>query len=326
VHATIRDVATTAGVSASTVSRAFGRPDKVDAETRARILAAAAALDYQPNRAAQSLITGRTGNLGVIVPDLANPFFPSVVKGAQTRAHALGYPVLLADADEDPAEELRLARTLARQVDGLILCSSRMSERDLRETLELCPAVLINRRVAGVPAVTIDNAGGMAQAVTHLRALGHRRIGYVAGPPSSYSNVERQVAVERHLTTATLSYVPIGSFEPSFDGGSSAADAVLLANVTAVIVYNDVMALGLISRLTGYGMTIPADLSVVGFDDIPFASMFTPALTTVRVDRAHAGQVAVEHLHALLTTGPGAPEPSELGTELVVRETTARAG
>ena len=325
MDATIRDVASASGVSASTVSRAFGRPDKVDEHTRQRVLRAAEALDYQPNRAAQSLITGRTGNIGIVVPDLVNPFFSSVVKGAQTRAHELGHPVLLADSDEDPSAELKLGRTLARQVDGLILCSPRMNELELREAQRLCPVVLVNRRVAGIPAITIDNAGGIHQAVTHLRALGHRRVGYVAGPVTSYSNVERQDATAHHLDTAGMAYVLIGSFDPSFEGGSDAADEVLLAGVSAVIVYNDVMAIGLVSRLTAYGVAIPAELSVIGFDDIPFNSMITPSLTTVRIPREQAGRAAVDHLHALLTR-PGDIEPSpELSTELVVRGTSARA-
>ncbi|HEY8720978.1 LacI family DNA-binding transcriptional regulator [Pengzhenrongella sp.] len=324
--ATIRDVANAAGVSASTVSRAFGRPEKVDDDTRRRILAAARALDYQPNRAAQSLITGRTGNIGIVVPDLGNPFFPSVVKGAQTRAHELGYPVLLADTDEDAAAEPPLVRSLARQVDGLILCAPRMSDRELREAQDQCPIVLVNRRVPGIPAVTIDNAGGMGQAANHLRALGHKRVGYVAGPASSYSNLERSAAVEQHLVAAGMTCALIGAYDPSFDGGAGAADAVLLADVSAVIVYNDVMAIGLVSRLTAYGVSIPAELSIVGFDDIPIASMITPPLTTVRIEREQAGRVAIEHLHALLTARRGEIDPPpELGTELVVRGSTARA-
>ena len=324
-HATIRDVANAAGVSASTVSRAFGRPDKVDDHTRQRILSAAKALDYEPNRAAQFLTTGRTGNIGIVVPDLGNPFFPRIVKGAQTQAHELGYPVLLADSDEDPSAELRLALTLARQVDGLILCSPRMSEPELRETQRLCPVVLVNRRVAGIPAVTIDNAGGMRQAVTHLQALGHRRVGYIAGPTTSYSNLERQEAVEQHLEAAGMTYVPIGSFGPSFVGGGSAADKVLLADVTAVIVYNDVMAIGLITKLTTYGVAIPGELSVIGFDDISFSSMLTPPLTSVRISREQAGRAAVNHLHALLTRQSDIEAPPELSTELVVRGTSTRA-
>ena len=323
--ATIRDVANAAGVSAATVSRAFGRPHKVDEQTRRRILRAAEALNYQPNRAAQSLITGRTGNIGIVVPDLGNPFFPRIVKGAQTRAHELGYPVLLADTDEDPSAELPLGHTLARQVDGLILCSPRMNERELREIQQLCPVVLVNRRVVGIPAVTIDNAGGMRQAVTHLRALGHQRVGYVAGPKTSYSNRERQEAVQKHLEDAGLPYVFIGSFGPSFEGGRSAADEVLLADVSAVIVYNDIMAIGLITKLSAYGVAIPGELSVVGFDDISFASMLTPPLSTVRISREEAGRRAVAHLHSLLTGQDDLEPPPEIVTELVVRGTTARA-
>ena len=326
MSAPIRDVARAAGVSASTVSRSFGRPDKVDEQTRQRILKAAAVLEYQPNRAAQSLITGRTGNIGILVPDLANPFFPSVVKGAQTRALELGYPVLLADSNENPSAELRLGRNLARLVDGLILCSPRTNELELRETQRLCPVVLVNRRVEGIPAVTIDNAGGMRQAVTHLHALGHRRVGYVGGPLTSYSNLERHAAASQHLADAGMACVHVGSYEPSFEGGRDAADAVLLADVTAVIVYDDVMAIGLLSRLTAYGVAVPAELSVVGFDDVPLASMFTPALTTVRIPREQAGRAAVDYLHALLTARQGDIQPPpELSTELEVRETSARA-
>ena len=324
VTATIRDVASAVGVSTSTVSRAFGRPEKVDESTRRRIVEAAELLGYQPNRAAQSLTTGRTGNIGIMVPDLGNPFFTSVLKGAQAQANRLGYPVLLADADEDPEAEIRLSRALAQQVDGLVLCGSRMSDAEVLQTQRLRPLVLVNRRVPGVPAVTIDNAGGVRQAVTHLRALGHRRVGYVAGPMNSYSNIERHQAVERHAADAGLSCDLIGCFEPSFEGGRSAADQVLLADVSAVIVYNDVMAIGLVNQLVAYGVSIPAEVSVIGFDDIPIASMFTPALSTVRIPRERTGSVAVEHLHAWLTGAQPDPLP-ELATELVIRNTTARA-
>jgi DNA-binding LacI/PurR family transcriptional regulator len=327
VNATIRDVAAAAGVSASTVSRAFGRPEKVDEHTRRRIFRISEELGYQPNRAAQSLTTGRTGTIGIVVPDVGNPFFSSIVKGAQNQAHELGYPVLLADSDEDPSSEYRLAGTLARQADGLVLCSPRMAEQELRTIRRACPIVLVNRYVTDVPAVTIDNAGGISQAVAHLKALRHRRVGYVAGPVTSYSNRERQQAVERHLADAGLTYVLVGTFDPSFEGGRGAADTVLLADVTAVIAYNDLMAIGLISQLTTYGLTVPGELSVVGFDDVPFSSMFTPPLTTVRIPREQAGWSAVTYLHALLEGGDGhdTDPPRELVTELAVRKTTARA-
>ena len=335
MSATLRDVANAAGVSASTVSRAFTRPEKVDEVTRARILHAADELDYSPNAAARTLITGRTGNLGIVVPDLVNPFFPTVLKGAQSRARDLGFPVLLSDTDEDPAVELDTVRVLARQVDGIVLCSTRMSDAELREAADLLPIVLVNRRVRGIPAVTFDNAGGIRAAVAHLRALGHIAIGYVAGPASSYSNAERRAAYGSAMADAGLEGRELGPYEPSFEGGCRAADDVLVAGVSAVLVYNDVIAIGLVHQLTAYGVSVPAELSVIGFDDIPVAAMVSPGLTTVHIPRADAGRAAVDNLTARLATQgaatgasarrAGQGGPPELPTHLVYRGTTARA-
>jgi DNA-binding LacI/PurR family transcriptional regulator len=188
---TLTDVAKAAGVSASTVSRTLSRPERVDAATRARIFREIARLGYQPNLAARSLITGRTGNLGVVVPDLANPFFPDMVRAVQLRAHQRGFTVLLVDSDEDPAAELGLVVSLAPQVDGIVLCGARMSNDELTKAQQLAPIMLINRIARGIPAVTIDNAGGTRQAVRHLRALRHRRIGFVGGPVTSRSHQQR---------------------------------------------------------------------------------------------------------------------------------------
>jgi hypothetical protein len=169
---TIKDVARVAGVSPATVCRALSTPDLVRAETGDRVRRAAAELGYSPNRAARGLITGRTGNLGLIVPDLGNPFFPGVVKGIQARAREADYAVFLADTDEDPAAEVQLVRALAKQVDGIVLCSPRMSEAELRDVAAQTPLVMLNRRVGRIPAVTFANHDGMRQAVIHLTALG----------------------------------------------------------------------------------------------------------------------------------------------------------
>lgn len=328
--ATIREVASRAGVSASTVSRTFSRPEKVDAGTRVRVLALAHELGYEPSGAARSLKTGRTGALGIVVPDLSNPFFPDVVRGMQHRAREHGYPVLLADSGEDPGAELALVRTLARNVDALVLCSPRMSDTDLAEAALLRPLVLVNRDAPGslaatVPAVTIDNAGGIQLAVRHLQALGHRRLGFVSGTPTSRSNRERLVAFTEATTTAGLAGVVIGSYAPTVDGGAAAADDALLADVTAVVVYNDIMAAGLLGRLTRLGIELPGRLSIVGFDDISISSLLTPALTTVHIPLAHAGAVAVDRLHAHLTGASSPGQPAPLPTELVVRASTAVA-
>lgn len=321
--ATLRELALAAGVSVATASRAFSRPEKVEAGTRERILSLAQTLDYTPNHAAQALSTGRTGSLGLVVPDLNNPFYTGIVKGAQAGARESGRALLIADTDENPEVEFSLVENLAQRSDAIILCSSRMSAAELAKARTLCPVVLINRREPRIPAVTFDSARGVREAAMHLRALGHTRVAYVAGPAHSFSDGERRASLARHFPERGLEVVHVGHFEPTSDGGRAAADRVLLAEVTAVMVYNDVMALGLISRLLAYGVAIPESLSVIGWDDIEFAEMFTPPLTTVRMPREEAGRAAVAYLDAALADR--AVAPPELETHLVFRRTTSRA-
>ena len=323
---TIKDVARAAGVSPSTVCRALSTPELVRAETRERVQRSAAELDYSPNRAARGLITGRTGNLGLIVPDLGNPFFPGVVKGIQARAREADYAVFLADTDEDPAAEAQLVRTLAKQVDGIVLCSPRMSEQELRGVAALTPVVLLNRRVGRLPAITFDNVDGMRQAVTHLTALGHRRIAYVAGPRASWSNRERVRGLRLAIAAAGAELVEVGPVQPQFDGGVAAADQVLAAGVTAVIAYNDVIALGLLSRLNARGIAVPAAISVLGFDDIALSAMVHPSLTTVGLPMKSCGRAGVDLLLGLLQDPDKfGSTRRELATQLMVRGSTGPA-
>ena len=319
---TLRHVAAAAGVSVATASRAFSRPEKVDPSTRARILRLADDLRYVPNRAAQALITGRTMALGLMVPDLTNPFFPGVIKGAQARARDRGLSLLIADTDEDPGAELALVGQLAQRTDAIVLCSSRMPDDDLDRAARLCPVVLVNREHPGVPGVTFDSDAGVREAAVHLRALGHRRVGYVGGPAHSFSDAARAACLHAEFPAHGLEVVLLGNHDPSFEGGRRAADVVLSSDVTAVMVHNDVMALGLIGRLLDYGLDIPRELSVIGWDDIEFAGMFTPGLTTVRMPREEAGRAAVAYLEAALGGRPS--EPPRLETRLVFRQTTAR--
>jgi LacI family transcriptional regulator len=326
VAATARDVAEAAGVSTSTVSRALALPHMVRPETRERVREAAASLGYTPNRAARGLITGRTGNLGLILPDLTNPFFPGVVKGVQAWARDADHAVFIADTDEDPAAEVDLVRALGRQVDGLILCSPRMSEDDLRSVLAGNSIVLVNRRSAGAPAVTFDNAGGIRQVVAHLVALGHRRIAWLAGPRTSWSNRERTRTLRSATAAAGAELVAVGHFPPSFDGGVAAADQAVATGATAVVAYNDLMALGTLSRLHARGFRVPGDLSVVGIDDIPMSGMSNPALTTVALPKEQAGRAAVDVLLTLIgRSDRGEPPRRELPTHLLVRATTGVA-
>lgn len=321
---TITDVAKAAGVSPSTVSRALTRPDLVEATTRARIADQIQRLGYQVNRAARGLVTGRSGNLAVIVSDLANPFFPDIVKGIQLRAQRHNLTTLLADSGENAEAELNLVSSLAPQVDGIILCGSRMSDEQLAKARELATIVLVNRTASGVPAVTVDNVGGMGQAVRHLRALRHRRIGYVGGPVDSRSQRDRLTGALRAGAENGIEMVELGNVDPSFAGGASAADPVLLAEVTAVLAYNDVIAIGLMHRLAGYGVRVPDEISVVGFDDISLTEMTYPPLTTVRFPRRDAGAAAVDRLLRVLDGTEPVEDAPPLATELVVRGSTTR--
>jgi LacI family transcriptional regulator len=323
---TIKDVARVAGVSPSTVSRALTTPALVQAETRARVERAAAELGYQPNRAARGLITGRTGNIGLIVPDLTNPFFPGVVKGVQSRARESDFSVFLADTDEDPTAEAGLVRALSKQVDGIVLCSPRMTEEDLRSVIGETPVVMLNRRVGPIPAITIDNVDGIRQAVAHLAALGHRRIAYVAGPRLSWSNKERARALRTSTNAAGIDLIEIGNFAPQFAGGVAAADLVLAAGVTAVIAYNDLVALGLLNWFATRGVKVPEAISVMGFDDIVLSQMVSPSLTTVAQPQEQIGRAGVDMLLQLLEDPDrAAAARRELPSQLMVRHSTGRA-
>jgi DNA-binding LacI/PurR family transcriptional regulator len=320
--ASIRDVALSANVSAATVSRAFAAPDLVRQETLVRVLAVAEELHYRPSRAARSLTTGKTGNIGVIVPDLGNPFFPAILKGSQARAREADYAVFLADSDESPRLEIELVRAMARQVDGVVLCSSRLSEAQLQQLRRDTTLVLLNRRVRGASSVLLDSAGGMRQAVEHLVALGHKKISFISGPAGSWSNRERRRGLRAGSRGRTLEVVDFGPFAPSFEAGQHAADLVVAADVTAVIAYNDLMALGVLSRLADRGIPVPEHISVVGFDNISMAGMSTPALTTVALPLEQAGRVAIELLlEQLAHPGSGTHEQS-LPAQLIVRPST----
>jgi DNA-binding LacI/PurR family transcriptional regulator len=326
VRATIREVAREAGVSPSTVSRALSTPEMVNPTTRERVLRVAQRLGYAANRAARGLITGRTGNLGLIVPDLANPFFPSVVKAIQAEARKLDYAVFLADTDEDPAAEIGLVRVLAKQVDGLVLCSPRAREEEIRELGGSSTLVMVNRRLGSVPSVVFDNADGMRQAVAHLHALGHRRVAWVGGPRTSWSTRDRIRGLRAATAAADMELLVAGHFPPHFEGGVAAADLVIASGVTSVVAYNDLMALGLLGRLRDRGVRVPQDISVIGIDDIQMSRMSSPTLTTVSLAKEQAGRAAVDLLVSLLERPEGVRNVRrELPTQLLVRGSTGVA-
>jgi LacI family transcriptional regulator len=327
VPVTIHDVARRAMVSPSTVSRALGSSNHVRGTTRERVLAAARELGYRPNPAAQSLITGRTGNLGIVVPDLGNPFYTGVLRGVQARARAAGYAVFFADSEEDTAAEASLVRSMARQVDGVIMCSPFASDAQLNALSTATSLTLLNRRLRGVPSVVMDSAGGMRQVLAHLAALGHRRCAYVNGPKSSWSNRERRRVLHSVAPRHHLDFVEFGPFEPKFESGPQVADLALASGVTAIVAYNDIMALGVLSRLADRQVAVPQEMSVVGFDNLLYAAVCAPPLTTVAMPMETGGRAAVDLLLTNLGISDGDRGESHraLTTTLIVRSTTGPA-
>ncbi|MEV0587275.1 LacI family DNA-binding transcriptional regulator [Nonomuraea sp. NPDC050310] len=324
---TLAEVAEACGLSPSTVSRALSDPGRVSAQTRDKVQRVARELGYTPNRVARSLSMGRTGTIGLIVPDVANPFFPPIIKAVQARAARKDLAVVLADTDERAADELDRARVLAKQVDGLIMVSPRSSEARIAEIVRLGPVVFVNRQVPEAPTVIIDNADGIRQAVEHLVALGHRHIGYLAGPRRSWSNQQRTAAIEEACAQLGTELTVFGPFEPQVQAGVQAADLLHGSPVTAVIAYDDLIALGVMARLAERGQSVGRDLSVIGIDDSPLSGVAYPTLTSIHVPGAEAGATAVDLLLDVIDgTHEGGGTPlAELETYLVVRSSTGPA-
>jgi LacI family transcriptional regulator len=328
------------------VSRTFSAPHLVNAETRSRVLASAESLGYRPNRAARALITGRTHNIGLIVADIANPFFPPLIKAAESQARQRDYHIFVADTNEDATVEEELVLALAKQVDGVLLCSPRMSNSMIEQLSREVPLVVVNRLVAGLPAVVMDVGQGARLAVEHLVSLGHRKLALLGGPRGSWTNREiRRAATTaaRACSTASeteqggpVTLTVLGPNQPTEDGGSAAADLVRRSGSTAVLAYNDLMAIGLIEGLDQLGVRVPEEVSVVGIDDIALSRRTRPKLTTVVNPTAAAGRAAVDMLlqhDASWPTRHGRARTINkddhrtaaqvtLQTELVVREST----
>jgi LacI family transcriptional regulator len=321
---TIKAVAAAAGVSPSTVSRVLNGNLTVDPELAERVRAIAADLRYAASPLARSLVLGRTHAVAVLVPDLSNPTFQSVLHGV-TRAAALDrYRVLIADSLEMADEEVPIALDLRRRCDAIVLCAPRMSEADLVALLpRLAPVVLINRDQPTIksPVLTADYGAGIQLLTHHLHQLGHRRLVYLEGNPQSASNTARLRGLHAFLATHPGVQLQTLRCGVSFEQGYLGAEAVIAAGATGVIAFNDLVAMGLLSALSERGVSVPGDLSVVGFDDIPLARYTTPPLTTAAVPAGLLGLEAWKRLRALVEGDK--PDPNfNLLPQLEVRAST----
>jgi LacI family transcriptional regulator, repressor for deo operon, udp, cdd, tsx, nupC, and nupG len=319
---TIVDVADAAGVAPSTVSRAFSRPGRVNRHTREHVVAVAERLGYAPNPAAQALESGRTRTIALLVPDITNPYFSGVIKGAERAAAAAGLTLVLGDTQENPAREEELVRRLARSVDGFVLSASRLPDEDLHRAAELNPITLVNRAAPGVSCVVADYDTGTEQIVDHLASYGHESFAFAGGPAESWSGARRWSGLRKAAKVRRMRAHRSGPYTPTLLGGPAAADAVLASGATAVVCHNDMLAIGLMRRLAERGVRVPEDLSVVGFDDIFGADFCSPALTTLAERTDDAGARAVEALVRQIAQRATDPPTRVLPTHLVVRAST----
>jgi len=322
---TIADVARLAGVSTMTVSRVINAKGDVRDTTRLRVQRAIEQLEYRPSQAARTLTTQRSHTLGLLVPDITNPFFPEIVRGAEDVAWERGYLVSLANTVEDAdRERAALEHFEAHGVDGLIVCSARLPDATLDAALRRHQAVvLLNRRVADqrVSSLEVDDALGTRLAVAHLAASGRRSIALLAGPIRSSSSTKRRAGYREGIESAGLRVdaALIEDGEPSEDGGRFALRALLerRPDVDAVVCYNDVVAIGALSAAAELGRDVPGSLALVGCDDVRLASLVHPALTTLRIDTYALGRVAAELLFERMRGD--APRHVVVTPELMVR-------
>ncbi|WP_258804795.1 LacI family DNA-binding transcriptional regulator [Pseudarthrobacter sp. NS4] len=323
-NATIYDIAKVAGVNPSTVSRALSKPGRVSAKTQKLIEDAAAELNYQVNPFARALPTGRTHTFGLIVADITNPTFFDIIRGAQTTGTQRDYTLVLAESAESAITELTSARRMMSTVDGLILASPRMNDDDIRTLAGDKPVVVINREVEGVPCVIPDVRKGTGEAVRSLAGNGHKKLAFVAGPARSWMSARRWEGVQAACEWSRLEAVRVESSKPTVDGGREVARDVRATGATAVLTYNDLLAIGLMQELQAAGIVVPDEISIVGFDDIFGADFTTPPLTTVRSPLGECGSAAASRLLELLHNGGGSTETLRVETELVVRGSSGR--
>lgn len=322
---TIYDVAREAGVAASTVSRAFSRPGRVNVETADRIRRVAAELGYRSNPAARALRDGQTSIIALIITDITNPYYFEIIRGAQAAAAEAGYTMLLADAQESDMLERRAIDRAIPTVEGIVLGSTRLSDSAIRMIAKQRATVVLNRAVADVPSVVTDHRYGMFQAVDHLSGLGHEHFTYLAGPQAAWADGVRWSALREVASPRGFRVHRLGPYEPTVAGGIKAAEDFRGRPTTAVVAYNDLVALGFLRGMRLAGAKVPGDVSVVGFDNIFGTDLVTPSLTTIAAPLSTLGLTAVRNLLALIDGAQATTrDPMMLPSKLVLRDSTGR--
>ena len=333
---TIHDVAEAVGVHPSTVSRVLnpGTRHMVTAEIARRVTEAARSLGYHRNALAHSLRTKRSSTIGVIIPDITNPVFPPILRGIEDALAGAGYTAIIANTDgAEGRETVVLEHLLARRIDGLVLATARRKDPTIERCIaEEIPLVLINRttgRNGAVPSVVNDDAAGIGLTVAHLAGLGHRRIAHIAGPQALSTGHERHRGFLAAMKAAGLKADDglIVTAESYSEREGQRAMTALLAEkrkMTAVVAANDLLALGCYDALAAHGLRCPRDISITGFNDMPFVDKLNPPLTTVRIQHYEMGLQAAKVLLERISTPDTRRVDLKLEPSLVVRGSTGR--
>lgn len=332
-RATLREVADTAGVHPATASRALntGTESMVNAATAARIQKVAKELGYSPNPVARSLKTSRSSSIGLVIPDLTNPLFPPIVRGIEDVLQPFGYNALIVNTDNRADLEATAVDSFRqRNVEGFVFATAHLEHPLLEEmAASSTPMVLVNRRIASadIPSVTSDDATGIDMAMQHLVDLGHRNIVHLAGPQDTSTGVFRRRAFRESLEDHALPNEPdrirlCNTW--SEDAGTRGTLALLDSDIefTAVMAGNDLLALGAYAALAQRGLSCPADVSVVGFNDVPYMDKVSPPMTTVRIPHYDIGAEAARLLLDVLADPQRHPRSLLLPPTLVKRSST----
>jgi LacI family transcriptional regulator len=333
IRVKLTDVAKEAGVHAGTASRALNPATRsgVSKRTVRRVEQAAARLGYIPNSLARGLRTSRSYVVALVIPDITNPLFPPIVRGAEKVLSDAGFTLVLTDTNNDPeVERSQIASMLARGVDGFIVATARWRDPVLADLMESdVPTVCVNRQTSQgtLPFVGPDDRRGIALCVSHLVELGHRDIVHLAGPTDTSTGRERAEAFRHAMRDQRLPARVVTGQAYTEDAGGAVAEKLLRERrrFSAVVAANDLMAIGAMERFGAAGLSCPTDVSVTGFNDVGFMSRLTPALTTVRIPLDSMGMHAAQTLLAWIEH-PEASQPTQtlLPVELMRRGTTAR--
>ncbi|WOF23637.1 LacI family DNA-binding transcriptional regulator [Microbacterium betulae] len=322
---TLTDIAAACGVAPSTVSRALSNPNRVSPAMYERIVRKARDMGYRSAALTDDRDRMARGSVALVLPNLSNPFNLDVIRGSQAQAQAAGYLHLLVSTEESVHVETTWLGELSRTVDGVVLASPRADDAVIRDMADNVPLVVLNREIEGLTGVLIDTPSGLAQSLDYLVSLGHRRIAYVRGPASSWSDRARFAALTGAAEAHGADLIPVGSFQPSLASGAAAADAVALTPATAAIFFNDTLAIGALQRFRRLGIAVPGRMSVVGCDDIFGASFAHPPLTTVTSPGERAGRDVTDLLIGRLATRDRGHRVDRIAAHLSVRESTGPA-